>query len=698
MRLTVNPEQHQSFPGSFSQRGCIGGGVLGFNGKAGRRCTTTVKIKTTNDDVRLQALTDGKKVVITEAFIRHDHKLNDAEGTSCLSNAVIFEELARIGAKTISWNVFSSTMASVIICLANNKKFNFSKYILDNLKKNLEAGIFVNPSLTKKVFANMKRVGTGFFEAVIPLFGTMMVQALEEVGDLPTTVQDKPIPDTPSSSQHQRKHKPRRKERKETEVSPTEIHTEDHVPTTSNDPLPSARIHILIPWYPKQGGAYTEEEHLQTFYSFKLHRSIDGIWRWRYGVYTQRSLNTLTQIVVDGILVVNELQIPPESNPSEEVSSTGYLIRGCFIIEPAADIRDTHALGSSSLLWKVITRFQDGGENPIVEQLRKRAKWDNDDYVCRGLILNDFKHTLKQLKEELTLIELGTHLRIEESLGVQDSDKPKGNNVVGPSVVNIVEHNNSSSNTPGTSYSAVAQFGDVTYLEPRLAMSSDNAQSAVTYTSISSDSDGPSCGILLMNADEFLEMDPYGEVAQQGHVHPLSPAYVPDPIELDKHVPVHVLEPEHPKYHTPSDDDIQVEDDDEDPEEDPSEKHEPEDDDEDPEEDPNEEHKPEDEDSDKTDPFEEDETAITPPPPRHYGARISIRPQTPMAASTLALIDAFAAASSPFPLPPTSPAHDQAPFGHKAAMIYRKDDIPEEDISSRRRFAFTATPPGCDIA
>nr|GEX81256.1 zinc finger, CCHC-type [Tanacetum cinerariifolium] len=36
-----------------------------------------------------------------------------------------------------------------------------------------------------------------------------------------------------------------------------------------------------------------------------------------------------------------------------------------------------------------------------------------------------------------------SHLRIEESLRVQDSDKPKGNNVVGPSVVNMVEHINS---------------------------------------------------------------------------------------------------------------------------------------------------------------------------------------------------------------------------------------------------------------
>nr|GFC67160.1 hypothetical protein [Tanacetum cinerariifolium] len=138
---------------------------------------------------------------------------------------------------------------------------------------------------------------------------------------------------------------------------------------------------------------------------------------------------------------------------------------------------------------------------------------------------------------------------------------------------------------------------------------------------------------------------------------------------LGKHVPVYVPEPEHPKHHAASDDDIQVEDqphdddasptakspryiadsdsmgedDDEDPEEDPSEEHEPEDDDEDLEEDPNEEHELEDDDtkeeepyegSDETEPFEEDETAITPPPPRHRGARISIKPQTPMATST----------------------------------------------------------------
>ncbi|GJV84123.1 hypothetical protein Tco_1524021 [Tanacetum coccineum] len=40
----------------------------------------------------------------------------------------------------------------------------------------------------------------------------------------------------------------------------------------------------------------------------------------------------------------------------------------------------------------------------------------------------------------------------------------------------------------------------------------------------------------------------------------MSPTYVPDPVELDEHVPAYVPEPEHPEYHVPSDDDFQVKD------------------------------------------------------------------------------------------------------------------------------------------
>ncbi|GJU02675.1 hypothetical protein Tco_1113013 [Tanacetum coccineum] len=92
------------------------------------------------------------------------------KGTECLPNATIFEELTRIGyekltqkltfykalfypqwkflihtilqclsAKTTAWNEFSSTMASAIICLATNQKFNFSKYIIDSMVKNMDS-------------------------------------------------------------------------------------------------------------------------------------------------------------------------------------------------------------------------------------------------------------------------------------------------------------------------------------------------------------------------------------------------------------------------------------------------------------------------------------------------------------------------------------------------------------------------------
>ncbi|GJT26232.1 hypothetical protein Tco_0906507 [Tanacetum coccineum] len=49
------------------------------------------------------------------------------------------------------------------------------------------------------------------------------------------------------------------------------------------------------------------------------------------------------------------------------------------------------------------------------------------------------------------------------------------------------------------------------------------------------------------------------------------------------------------------------------------------------------------------------------------------------------------------PIPPTSPAYDQAPLGHRAAMIRMRDDIPEEDMPPRRRFVLTAPPPRCDV-
>ncbi|GKA18590.1 retrovirus-related pol polyprotein from transposon TNT 1-94 [Tanacetum coccineum] len=139
-------------------------------------------------------------------LIKYALTVNPTIYTSCI------EQFWTI-AKTTAWNKFSSTMASVVICLATNKKFNLSKYIFDNMVKNLEGGvkflmyprfvqvfldkqvegmskhkeIYVTPSHTKKVFANIKRQGKDFSGRDTPLFPTMIVQAQEQVGEEPVT-------------------------------------------------------------------------------------------------------------------------------------------------------------------------------------------------------------------------------------------------------------------------------------------------------------------------------------------------------------------------------------------------------------------------------------------------------------------------------------------------------------------------------
>ncbi|GJX72788.1 putative ribonuclease H-like domain-containing protein [Tanacetum coccineum] len=197
------------------------------------------------------------------------------EGTDCLPTATIFEELARMGyekpsqkltfykaffspqwkyfihtitqclsAKSTAWNEFSSSMASLIICLATNQKFNLSKYIFDAMVKHLDGGvkfllypcflqvfinqqlgnmsthkkIFVNPFHTKKVFANMKRAGKDFSRRITPLFDTMMVQPVEEMGE----DSDHPTDSTPIHI-----------------CSSERAEHEESIPTPSNDPQPS---------------------------------------------------------------------------------------------------------------------------------------------------------------------------------------------------------------------------------------------------------------------------------------------------------------------------------------------------------------------------------------------------------------------------------------------------------------------------
>ncbi|GKC64345.1 hypothetical protein Tco_1096943 [Tanacetum coccineum] len=153
-----------------------------------------------------------------------------------------------LSAKTTAWNEFSSTMALAFICLATNQKFNFSKYIFDNMVKNFEG---------KVKFVMYPREEKGFSGRVTPLFQTMMVQDPEELGEgseIPTNPQHPPTIIQPSTSQPQKKQQ-RGKQRKDTEVPQPngctepitdEATNEEHVPTHSNDPLLSGEDRLQL--------------------------------------------------------------------------------------------------------------------------------------------------------------------------------------------------------------------------------------------------------------------------------------------------------------------------------------------------------------------------------------------------------------------------------------------------------------------
>nr|GEV26035.1 hypothetical protein [Tanacetum cinerariifolium] len=151
------------------------------------RCCSLNAARSQTNGVKLQALIDRKKVVITEDTIRQALRLDDAVGVECLPIEEIFAELARIGyekpppkltfyksffsdqwkflihmivqcmsVKRTAWNEFSSSMASAVICLTTD---DLSSH---NTK-------YTSLALTQKVVANMRRIGKGFSGVETPL-------------------------------------------------------------------------------------------------------------------------------------------------------------------------------------------------------------------------------------------------------------------------------------------------------------------------------------------------------------------------------------------------------------------------------------------------------------------------------------------------------------------------------------------------
>nr|GFA22523.1 hypothetical protein [Tanacetum cinerariifolium] len=97
--------------------------------------------------LRLQALVDKKKIIISEDVIREILRLDDAEGVVCLPNEEIFDGLAQMGYEKPSSKFYMYPRFIQLISQAQ---------VVDLSSHTTR---YISPALTQKVFANMRRVG-----------------------------------------------------------------------------------------------------------------------------------------------------------------------------------------------------------------------------------------------------------------------------------------------------------------------------------------------------------------------------------------------------------------------------------------------------------------------------------------------------------------------------------------------------------
>ncbi|GAU31358.1 hypothetical protein TSUD_19030 [Trifolium subterraneum] len=133
-------------------------------------------------------------------------------------------------------------------------------------------------------------------------------------------------------------------------------------------------------------------------------------------------------------------------------------------------------LTTLKVVYVLSTPIPELEEDETVENLRRRSKWENDDYICRGHILNgmsdplfDIYQNVESAKELWDCLEAkymaedssskkflvtdfknykmveSSHLRIEESLRAHEDNKGKGKEIVGPSV-NMIEEGGKNDN------------------------------------------------------------------------------------------------------------------------------------------------------------------------------------------------------------------------------------------------------------
>ncbi|GJZ25577.1 hypothetical protein Tco_0569830 [Tanacetum coccineum] len=255
---------------------------------------TSAKSKTINNVRHITAKVAGKVVSISEASIRTDLIFDDADGIDSLPNQAIFNAIQRMGyegdltvltfnkalfspqwrflfhtinhclsSKSTSWDQIPTNIATAVICLTTNQKYNFSKLIFDGMLRHLEAkkkfvmyprfiSIFLGRklanisvpldhfpvnSLTSKVFSFMIKKGKRFSGKVTPLFDTMLVQPTQDEG----ASSERLSVEQPSPSLAPTGEVPNESLLDSSSAQPSEVPFEQH-PDTSPSPSPTPSL------------------------------------------------------------------------------------------------------------------------------------------------------------------------------------------------------------------------------------------------------------------------------------------------------------------------------------------------------------------------------------------------------------------------------------------------------------------------
>nr|GEZ23224.1 hypothetical protein [Tanacetum cinerariifolium] len=133
---------------------------------------SSVSVKKMNDVVRLQALIDRKKVLITEDTVRQALCLDDAESRKFNFSKYIFDSHVRNIDSSSKFYMYPRFLQLMIRAQISDLSSHTAKYS--------------SPARTQKVFANIRRVGKGFSRVETLLFEGMLVpqQAANDVANV----------------------------------------------------------------------------------------------------------------------------------------------------------------------------------------------------------------------------------------------------------------------------------------------------------------------------------------------------------------------------------------------------------------------------------------------------------------------------------------------------------------------------------